>query len=174
MFKKVYFIIILFIYIPNVAFHPGPPSQSSLLFSLWEGALPQASTFSGASNLYRIRLVPPTKARQSRPLLHMCNRGVWVGRVECVSRTSSCMIFGRWLSLWELPGSRLEDTGGLPMGLPSPLIPSICPLTLPQGPPTSKILFLKGHDYNTMSWSFYLDSVLAKRPRVIDHQILNI
>ena len=41
------------------------------------------------------------------------------------------MVFDCWLSLRELPGFRLVDTVGPPMRLPSPLAPSVSPLTLP-------------------------------------------
>ena len=40
----------------------------------------------------------PTEARQSRPLLHMCP-GI---------ETSPCMLFGSWISLWELPGVQVS------------------------------------------------------------------
>ena len=56
-------LIILFIYIQNVFPHPGPPARvlHPILppFHLWEVSLPppQASLFSRASSLYRIRRV---------------------------------------------------------------------------------------------------------------------
>ena len=63
----------------------------------------------------------PTETRQGSPLLHVCWR----------PRTSPSMLFGWWLSRWELPGSRLINTVVLPMGLPSPAAISILSLTLP-------------------------------------------
>jgi hypothetical protein len=45
--------------------------------------------------------------------------------------TSPCMFFGGGLVSGSSQGSRLVDTVGLPMGLPSSSAPSILPLTLP-------------------------------------------
>lgn len=45
------------------------------------------------------------------------------------------MIFYWWISLWRSQGSKLVDTDDLPMGLPSPLVPRILPLTLWEGFP---------------------------------------
>lgn len=42
---------------------------------------------------------------------------------------------------------------------------------------TNKYCFLtqqlKGHDHNTLFWLFNLHLILVKRPRAIEHQILN-
>ena len=62
----------------------------------------------------------PTKARQCSPLLHMC----WG------PRTSPCMLFGWWLSLWELSESGLVDKFCLALGLSFLSDPSILLLNL--------------------------------------------
>jgi len=117
------FLIILFIYIPNVApsllhLRECPPPPSLTPQSHHPGH--QVSTRLGTS---------PNEASQGSPLLHMC-RGPW---------TSLCMVFGWWLSLWELWGVWLVDIVVLPMGLQTPSAPSVLPLALPLGywPPSN-------------------------------------
>ena len=53
------------------------------------------------------------------------------------SQNSPCTLFRWLLNLWELLASNQVDTDCLLMGLPSTLVPSIPPLTLPQGSATS-------------------------------------
>ena len=43
------------------------------------------------------------------------------------------MLFGCWISLWELPRAHVSQHFCLPMGLTSPLLPSKLPQTLLQG-----------------------------------------
>lgn len=66
---------------------------SSPSFLFWEGAFPQESPLSAAWSLYRLSTSSPNEARHSSSLLHM----------DWGPRTSLCMLFGLWLSLWELP-----------------------------------------------------------------------
>ena len=75
-----------------------------------------------ASSLYRIRHTL-SHGGQTKSLLHM----------SMEPHTITDMLFGWWLSPWELPGSRSVDTFGLPMVLPSPSVPSVLSLTHPLG-----------------------------------------
>ena len=120
-------LIILFIYTSNVASSRSPIPEfftpSPLPFASERMPHPhprhppslehQVSTGLGTSS--------PTGARQSSPLLHI-RLGHGPAHV--------CSLVGGLISV-NSEGSRLVDTVGLPMGLPSPLVPSVLPLTLP-------------------------------------------
>jgi hypothetical protein len=82
-----------------------------------------ASPFPGSPNLYRIRYIL-SHWRQASPLLHVCQMP-W---------TSLYMLFGWWLTLWEIWEVQLVDNV-LPMWLPFSLAPSTLHLTLPMGVP---------------------------------------
>jgi hypothetical protein len=84
---------------------------------------PLASPFPGTSSFYRIKCIL-SHWGQTRPSSAMYVQG---------PPTSPCMLFGWWLSLWELQGVQLLDTVVPPMGLKSLSAPSVLPLTLPQG-----------------------------------------
>jgi H+/Cl- antiporter ClcA len=58
-----------------------------------------------------------TKARSSSPPVYMC----WAS-------DHGVMLPRWWLSLWDLLGTRLVETAGMPMGLPSPSYILILPL----------------------------------------------
>ena len=103
-----FLLIILFIYIPNVAPHLGPPSQSSSLHPPSPSPLrvsscsPFPSPKHPSSLEHQVSMglgvSSPSEAKQGSPLLHMCQG----------PRTSLCMLFGCWLSLWELPGVQVS------------------------------------------------------------------
>ena len=66
---------------------------------------------------------PPIDARQCRPLyIFGWSHGF-----------PPCVLFGWWLSLWELWGVWLVDFVVLPMGLETPSAPSVLSLTPPLG-----------------------------------------
>jgi hypothetical protein len=91
-------IIFYFIYL-HPKCPPSPPTwTSSFPLLLWEDTHTLGLHFHEASSLYWITESSPTEARQGSPLLYMC----WV------PGTSSCMLFGWWLSLWKLPGVQVS------------------------------------------------------------------
>ena len=123
-------LIILFIYIPNVVPPPRPPLQSSFLiphpFISEKNVLPYPAAL-GYQVWTGLGTPSSTENRQGNPLLHTC----WGD----LGPAGVCFLVGG-LVCGSSQGSRLVDTVGLPMGLPSPSIPSILPLTLPQGSST--------------------------------------
>ena len=108
-----------FIYIPNIVPLPvPPPSVLHLLHFSFQRVLPppppQASPFPGASSVYR------TRHTDKAALCYIFAGGLGPA---CV-----CALVGGLVS-GSSQGSRLVDTVGLPMGLPSPSAPSALPLT---------------------------------------------
>jgi hypothetical protein len=84
--------------------------------------------------MYRQQLLgkPPPRTVQLLGT-HVCY--IWSGG----SRSSLCMLFGWWFSLWELQRSRLIDPVGLPMEFLTLLGPTVLPSISsmsPQGPST--------------------------------------
>jgi hypothetical protein len=145
-----YFIIVSFIYTPNVAPHPSPPSKGSSPIPSSPLSLrgcspphhPIPSPLPTHSQLTQLPCPPslghqvstglwdiisPTEARQGSLLLYMCRDH---GPVHV------CSLVGGLVS-GSCKGSRLVNTAGLPIGFPSSSVPSVLSLTLPQGPPTS-------------------------------------
>jgi hypothetical protein len=109
-------------------------------FCLWEGVPPPTYShltsfprlgipFPGASSLYKIRNILSHwgQTRQSSTIY------VWGGGRGGVGEawTSSCILFGWWLHLWEVKGFWLVDTVVLCTGLASLSILSVLPLILP-------------------------------------------
>jgi hypothetical protein len=102
----------LFIYIPNVATLPGPPPRIFHPFTspplLLRGVPPlthpppahphQNPPSLGHQVSTGLRVSSPEKIRQGSPLPNMCQG----------PQTSPGMLFGWWLSLWELPGVRVS------------------------------------------------------------------
>jgi hypothetical protein len=95
-----YFILFYFIFIQNLFISlPGPSLQNSspnprLPFTSERVLPPGFPPSLGHQGATGLGIYSPTEARQVYPLLPVCQG----------PQTSPCMLFGSWLSLWELPG----------------------------------------------------------------------
>ena len=110
---------------------PSCPSQSSSFHLPMSLAL-RGSSLPGITLPWGIKFLQdsassPTPARQSSSLLHIC----WGLEAACLCSLVGALVPG------SSQGPILVDTVGLPMGLPSPSVPSIFPLTFPQRAATS-------------------------------------
>ena len=121
--------LLLYFYSPIIT-APGPHSHSSLSHSSsllpLKGCSPtptRPSSSWGPQVSRELSISSPTEGRPGSPLLHM----YWE------PWTSSCMLPGWWLSVWELPQVGLFETAGLPMGSPSSSASSSFSPIQPQG-----------------------------------------
>ena len=76
----------------------------------------------------------PTEAKKGSPLLHMCQGPQ--------TRPCMCILFGWWLSLWELPGVQVSGHCCSSYVVAVPSVPSILSVILPEESQTSVQCFL--------------------------------
>jgi hypothetical protein len=130
-----YFLLFIYAFIYLFAFqmlpHSVPLHPDSLphspFFCFWEDGSPRVSPTLAHQVPIGLGTSSPTVARQISPLLHM-----YQGPLSSLD-----ILFGLWLSLWELPKFQFSWHIIVPVDFLSPSRPSTLPLTLPYGSLTS-------------------------------------